>query len=61
VLSCVYIVFLSEGHLGATDGPPQGPGRSALRCFFKKLLLTRIIDGILDIRVRMVLDELMHL
>jgi hypothetical protein len=33
VLTCVYAVFLSEGHLGAADGPPQGPGRSALRCF----------------------------
>jgi hypothetical protein len=29
-------VFLSEGHLGAADGPPQGAERSTLRCFFQK-------------------------
>jgi hypothetical protein len=29
VLTCVYEVFLSEGHPGVTDGPPQGPGRSS--------------------------------
>jgi hypothetical protein len=32
VLTCVYAVFLSEGHLGVADSPPQGPGRSTLRC-----------------------------
>jgi hypothetical protein len=36
MLSCVYAVFLSEGHPGVADGPPQGSGRSALRCFFQK-------------------------
>jgi hypothetical protein len=54
-------VVLSEGHLGASDGPPQGPGRSVLRCFSKKLLLSRIIYGIPDSRFRIVVDELMHL
>jgi hypothetical protein len=56
-------VFLSEGHLGAADGPPQEPERSALRCFFfkKELLLSRIIYDILDSRFRIVIDELMHL
>ena len=29
VLTCVYAVFLSEGHLGVADGPPQGLGRSS--------------------------------
>jgi hypothetical protein len=44
MLSCVYAVFLSEGHPGIADGPQQGSGRSALRCFFsKKLLLFEII------------------
>jgi hypothetical protein len=54
-------VFLSKGHLGATDGPPQGPGRSARRCFSKKLRLSGIIYGIPDSRFRIVVDELMHL
>jgi hypothetical protein len=54
-------VFLSEVHLGAADGPPQWPGRSAHRCFSKKLLLSGIIYGILDSRFRIVVDELMHL
>jgi hypothetical protein len=61
VLTCVYAVFLSEGHPGGADGPPQRPGRSALRCFSKKLLLSGIIYGIPDSRLRMVVDELMHL
>jgi hypothetical protein len=61
VLTCVYAVFLSEGHPSVADGLPQGPGRSALRCFSKKLLLSVIIYGIPDSRVRMVVDELMHL
>jgi hypothetical protein len=61
VLTCVYAVFLSEGHLGVTDGPPQGPRRSACRCFSKKLLLSGIIYGIPDSRFRIVVDDLMHL
>jgi hypothetical protein len=62
MLSCVYAVFLSEGHPGVADGPPQGSRRSAVRCFYsKKLLLSGIIYGIPDSRVRMVVDELMHL
>jgi hypothetical protein len=61
VLTCVYAVFLSEAHFRVADGPPQGPGRSARRCFSKKLLLSRIIYGIPDSRLRMVVDELMHL
>jgi hypothetical protein len=36
-------------------------GRSVLRCFSKKLLLSGIIYGIPNSRVRMVVDELMHL
>jgi hypothetical protein len=36
ILSCVYTVFLSEGHLGGADGPPQGPERYMLVCFSKK-------------------------
>jgi hypothetical protein len=50
-----------RGSLGVTGGPPQGPGRSALRCFSKKLLLSGIIYGITDNRFRIVVDELMHL
>jgi hypothetical protein len=48
VLTCVYAVFLFEGHPGVADGPPQGPEWSALRCFSKKLLLSGIIYGISD-------------
>jgi hypothetical protein len=61
VLTCVFAVFLSEAHPGVVDGPPQGPGRSAHRCFFKKLLLSGIIYGIPNSRLRIVVDELMHL
>jgi hypothetical protein len=61
VLTCVYAMFLSEGHLGAADGPPQGPGRSALRCFSKKILLSGIIYIVSNNRFRIVVDELMHL
>jgi hypothetical protein len=57
VLTCVFAVFLSEAHLGVADGPPQGPGRSTP----KKLLLSGIIYGIPDNRLRIVVDELMHL
>jgi hypothetical protein len=61
VLICVYAVFLSEDHPGVANGPPQGPGRSVLRCFSKKILPSGIIYGISDSQVRMVVDELMHL
>jgi hypothetical protein len=61
VLTCVFAMFLSEAHLGVADGPLQGPGRSAHRCFSKKLLMFGIIYGILDNRLRIVVDELMHL
>jgi hypothetical protein len=61
VLTCVFAVFLSEAHPSVADGPPQGPGRSAHRCFSKKLLLSGIIYGIPDSRLRIVVDELMHL
>jgi hypothetical protein len=57
VLTCVFVVFLSEAHPGVAYGPPQGPGRSAHRCFSKKLLLSRIIYGIPDSRLRIVVDE----
>jgi hypothetical protein len=61
MLSCVYAVFLSEGHPSVADFPPQGPGRSVLRCFSKKLLLSGIIYGIPDSRFRIVVHEFMHL
>jgi hypothetical protein len=62
VLTCIYAMFLSEGHPGVADGRSQGLGRSALRCFSKKkLLLSGIIYGIPDSRLRMIVDELMHL
>ena len=32
----VFALVLSEGYLGVADGPPQGPGRSALGLFFQK-------------------------
>jgi hypothetical protein len=54
-------VVLSEGHPSVADGPPQRPGRSALSLFFQKLLLSGIIYGIPDSRLRIVVDELMHL
>jgi hypothetical protein len=61
VLTCVFVVFLFEAHLGVADGPPQGPRRSVHRCFSKKLLLSGIIYGIPDTRLRVVVDELIHL
>jgi hypothetical protein len=61
VLTCVFEVFLTKAHPGVADGPPQGPRRSAYRCSSKKLLLSRIIYGIPDSRLRVVLDELIHL
>jgi hypothetical protein len=42
-------------------GSPWCHGRSAHRCFSKKLLLSRIIYGIPDCQLRIVVDELMHL
>jgi hypothetical protein len=48
VLSYVFAVFLSVEHPDVADGPPQGPGRSAHRCFSKHLLLPGIIYGISD-------------
>jgi hypothetical protein len=61
VLTCVFAVFLSEAHPVVADGPSQGPGRSAHRCFSKKLLLSGIIYDIPDNRLRIVVDELIHL
>jgi hypothetical protein len=61
VLTLVFAVFLSQAHHGVADSPPQGPGWSALRRISKTLLLSRIIYGILDIRLRFDVDELMHL
>jgi hypothetical protein len=61
VLTCVFAVFLFEAHPSVANGPPQGPGRSAHRCFSKMLLLSGIIYGIPDSRLRIVVDELMHL
>jgi hypothetical protein len=31
-----FALVLSEGYPGVADGPPQGPGRSALGLFFQK-------------------------
>jgi hypothetical protein len=42
-------------------GSPWCRGLSARRCFSKKLLMSGIIYGIPDSRLRMVVDELMHL
>jgi hypothetical protein len=54
----IFALVLSEGHPGGADGPPQGPGRSALGLFFsKKLLLSGIIYGIPDSRFSMFVDE----
>ena len=50
-------MVLSGGHPGVADGPPQGPGRSALDLFSKKLLLSGIIYGIPDSRFSIVVDE----
>jgi hypothetical protein len=61
VLMYVFVVFLFEAHPGVADGPPQGPERSAHRCFSKKLLLSRIIYDISDSRLKVVVDELIHL
>jgi hypothetical protein len=61
VLTYVFAEFLSEAHPSVADGPSQGPGRSAPRCFSKKLLLSRIIYSIPDSRLRIVVDELMYL
>jgi hypothetical protein len=36
VQTWIFALVLSEGHPGAADGPPQGPGRSALGLFFQK-------------------------
>jgi hypothetical protein len=34
--TCIFALVLSEGYPGVADGPPQGPGRSALGLFFQK-------------------------
>jgi hypothetical protein len=39
----------------------KGPDGSRLVCFSKKLLLSEIIYGIPDSRLRIIVDELMHL
>jgi hypothetical protein len=61
VFTCVFEVFLFEAQPGVSDGPAQGPGRSAHRCFSKKLHLSRIIYSVSESRHRIVVDELMHL
>jgi hypothetical protein len=60
-VNSIFAVFLSEAHPGVADGPTQGPQLSAHMCFSKKLLLSRIIYGISDSSLRIVVDELMHL
>jgi hypothetical protein len=62
VLTYVFAVFLSEAYPGVADGPPLGPERTAHRYFSKKkFLLSGIIYDIPDSRLRIVVDELMHL
>jgi hypothetical protein len=61
VLTCLFAVFLSEAHPGATDGPPQGFGGPRIGFFFQKLLMSGIIYGILDSRFIIVVDKLIHL
>jgi hypothetical protein len=61
VLTYVFAEFMSEAHPSVVDGPPQGPGWSAHRCFSKKLILSGIIYGIPDSRIRIVVDELIYL
>jgi hypothetical protein len=61
VSTYVFAEFLSEAHPSVVDSPPQGPKRSTHRCFSKKLLLSGIIYSIPDSRLRIVVDELMHL
>jgi hypothetical protein len=61
VLSYVFAVFLSEAHPGVADGPPQWARLSAHWCFSKNLLRSRIIYGIPDSQLRIVVDELIHL
>jgi hypothetical protein len=34
--TCIFALVLSESHSSVADGPPQGPGRSALGLFFQK-------------------------
>jgi hypothetical protein len=36
VQTWIFALVLSECHPGVADGPPQGPGRSALGLFFQK-------------------------
>jgi hypothetical protein len=36
VQTWIFALVLSEGHPGVANGPPQGPGRSALGLFFQK-------------------------
>jgi hypothetical protein len=48
VLTCAFVVFLFEAHPGVADSLAQGSGRSAHRCFSKKVLMSGIIYGIPD-------------
>jgi hypothetical protein len=61
VQTMFFVVFLSDAHPSVADGPQQGLRRPVHGCFSKKLLLSRIIYCISDSRVRIVVDELMHL
>jgi hypothetical protein len=56
-VNTIFAVFLSEAHPSVADGPPQGPGRSAHRRISKRLLMSGIIYGILDSRLRIDVDE----
>jgi hypothetical protein len=53
-VNACFALFLSEAHLGVADGPRTGE-------LSKKLLLSRIIYGILDSRLRIYIYGLMHL
>jgi hypothetical protein len=61
VLTYVFAEFMFEAHRSVADGPSQGPRRSTHRCFSKKLPLSRIIYDIPNSRLRVVVDELIHL
>jgi hypothetical protein len=50
VQTWIFALVLSECHPRVADGPPQGPGRSALGLFFQKAIIP-------DSRFNIVVDE----
>jgi hypothetical protein len=61
VLTYVFAVFLSEAHPVSWTVRRKGPDGPRIGVFPKKLLLFGIIYGIPNSRLRIVVDELMHL